>query len=566
MKIVSAVIVIIFGPILFAQDKELDSLRNELTRAHQDTFRIELLNTLAYKLHTSNPKEGINYARESISLAKRTHFEKGLARAYNSLGACFWNQSKLDSALKYYQASYLINDRLGIVRGTTGALGNMAIIYNHRGDYVNAINTYTKALGVMRKEGLDSYVAITSNNLGLVLDKIGDYPQALKHFNEAIEIGEPLGMSNLVGPAWINIGNIYKDTREPKLELQAKKRALKIGYDSNDQYTIALALNNLGNLYERRKEYDSALSHFEQALKINEKVGRKAGVASNLNNIGLVHRWLGEYKKSEQYLKKGLEIAEEIGDTKRITRINYQLGETIRVSKSCKEAIPFYLKGLEVAEMSGNYSLTEEINKALYVCFLRLGDYENALNYHEQYTIVKDSILSEENIKGLAKVQAQYEFKSQLQAKNAEIQLLETREQLIRLRLFLFGGIVLLFIMIGFFVARSRVRSKAVQAQKLKEIGEFKQAMTGMVAHDLKNPLSVILNGDTVALSKEMAGRMLVLVNNMLDVQKFESAEVRLNVQVVEVSVLVDDVLKEIHPLLKRKNLSVGKCSRGQSL
>lgn len=106
-----------FNSLLNAQSEEIDSLENQLSITKQDTNRVLILNTLAYKLHTLNPEKGISYARESILLANDLKFDKGRAHAYNSLGAGYWNQGELDSALLYYTKSYQLNDSLGNSRG-----------------------------------------------------------------------------------------------------------------------------------------------------------------------------------------------------------------------------------------------------------------------------------------------------------------------------------------------------------------------------------------------------------------------------------------------------------------
>ncbi|MEM9303040.1 MAG: two-component regulator propeller domain-containing protein [Pseudomonadota bacterium] len=70
-----------------------------------------------------------------------------------------------------------------------------------------------------------------------------------------------------------------------------------------------------------------------------------------------------------------------------------------------------------------------------------------------------------------------------------------------------------------------------VANERLLELDEFKQDMTGMIVHDLKNPLNAILSGldHSVADSdrsvlRKSARQMLYLVMNILDVQKFETA------------------------------------------
>ena len=77
-------------------------------------------------------------------------------------------------------------------------------------------------------------------------------------------------------------------------------------------------------------------------------------------------------------------------------------------------------------------------------------------------------------------------------------------------------------------------QAQALQSanQRLLQLDEFKQDMTGMIVHDLKNPLNAILSGldgdvagGARSVLRKSARQMLYLVMNILDVQKFEQAQ-----------------------------------------
>jgi signal transduction histidine kinase/tetratricopeptide (TPR) repeat protein len=549
---------LMFTSLLYAQNEEIDSLENELSLAEPDTNRVLLLNTLAYKLHTYNPEKGISHARESIRLASSLEFDKGRAHAYNSLGAGYWNQGEFDSALLYYTKSYQLNDTLGNARGVTGALSNMAIIFDNRGDYSKSIEFYTRALEEMEKNGFDSYIAITSNNLGLILLKLGRHAEALDYFNRAIKIGEPLEMTNLVGPAWINIGKVYKETEEPQKQEEAINTALKIGRDTKSKYVTALAINNLGRFHDGNGDFEKALSCYKEALAINTEVGRKRSISSNLNNIGSTYRKLGLYDSAIQSIQKAQKIALEINHRRAVVTTYYQLGLTLREKEGCSAGLSSFIDGYSIAEEAGELVMFRDISKSLSECYFELKQFEKAYHYQNQFIMASDSLINEENIKELAMVEANYEFESQLAAKDNEIMLLEAHEQVSNLKLLLGLGTALIILIVGFFIARNKLKAKALQNEHFKAIGKFKEAMTGMIAHDLKNPLGIILSTESEKHStRQMARQMLNLVNNMLDVHKFESIEVVLSPAPVSLHSLLSDAVEQVRPLLSQKNMNV---------
>lgn len=86
----------------------------------------------------------------------------------------------------------------------------------------------------------------------------------------------------------------------------------------------------------------------------------------------------------------------------------------------------------------------------------------------------------------------------------------------------------------------------------------------GMIVHDLKNPLGVILHAvdspslaSRVAQVRQSARQMLTMVLNILDVQKFEDTRVVLDAQPVPLATLVAGAVEQVRFLIERKNLAL---------
>jgi len=96
------------------------------------------------------------------------------------------------------------------------------------------------------------------------------------------------------------------------------------------------------------------------------------------------------------------------------------------------------------------------------------------------------------------------------------------------------------------------------QYHKLKELDELKEAMTRMIVHDLRNPVSTIMLGldfidhiDAGGLDDEVrhalevirntAAEMKDLIGDMLDINRMESGNLLLDRQTVQVGSLVEE-------------------------
>jgi len=95
------------------------------------------------------------------------------------------------------------------------------------------------------------------------------------------------------------------------------------------------------------------------------------------------------------------------------------------------------------------------------------------------------------------------------------------------------------------------------QHNKLIELDNFKESMTGMIVHDLKNPLNAILNLTKDKSLSQMSKQMLNMVLNILDVQKFEDSKMILDKREFSISKISAQSVQEVSFLSQRKNIFI---------
>jgi signal transduction histidine kinase len=98
--------------------------------------------------------------------------------------------------------------------------------------------------------------------------------------------------------------------------------------------------------------------------------------------------------------------------------------------------------------------------------------------------------------------------------------------------------------------------------QQLKELDTFKGKMVGMIAHDLKTPLQAIIGFTQDAHQHphanaihQAAQRMLLLILNMLDVQKLTQAKITLNKSCQCLPSLGKDAIAQVEWFAQAKNI-----------
>lgn len=95
------------------------------------------------------------------------------------------------------------------------------------------------------------------------------------------------------------------------------------------------------------------------------------------------------------------------------------------------------------------------------------------------------------------------------------------------------------------------------QYEHLEKLDQFKESLTHTLVHDLKNPLNQIMLKTTNPLVKLSARKMLQLIMNMLDVERYEHAGFELNKDVHCLGSILDEVKKGQEISMNEKNLEL---------
>ena len=91
----------------------------------------------------------------------------------------------------------------------------------------------------------------------------------------------------------------------------------------------------------------------------------------------------------------------------------------------------------------------------------------------------------------------------------------------------------------------------------LIDLTKFKKNMTDTIVHDLKNPLNIILNKTSDKQIINSAKRMLNLVLNILDVERYEKTELVLNKETFCLTSILRNIIFDLEIVCAQKNLSI---------
>lgn len=308
-------------------------------------------------------------------LAKQPQFniqaKKHIANAYNNIGLFYDLNAQGEKALSYYKMQLPILQEIKNLKGLAVCLFNTAAIYKSFGQIDLSLETYHKSL---------SYFEIT-------LDKDG-----LAH-------------------CYMNIGRLYKSQKEFDKALEFYQKSLKYSSEAKDTSSIAYCLNDLGIINILLKDYNKALDYFKKSFELSMKINDNVGSGAALDHIAEVY---SKNNKHELALKTRLEAFDLLklsGDKILISKSLSNIGIDYLNLKDYKMAESYSKKSFELASAISYPELLAGTSKSLYNIYKAQAKYKEALEMHEIYKQMNDSIVNSETQKNTIRKQMNYDFK-----------------------------------------------------------------------------------------------------------------------------------------------------------
>lgn len=221
--------------------------------------------------------ESLPHDQRDYQAELRLHFQLG--NLLLLLGA-------YEMAMKHYERSLHLSERLGDRAVLANALLNIGNIQYFRGEYGAALEQYKQSLAIFEEIGDPTGVASLLNQIGVIHQERGEYEAALDQYQQSLAIKEQLSNRAGVASSLHNIGIVHQNRGKIAEALEYHQRSLAIAEELGDRSGIASSLHQIGNLYYLRGEYAQALEQYQQSLMIREQLGDLIGVASSLGQIG----------------------------------------------------------------------------------------------------------------------------------------------------------------------------------------------------------------------------------------------------------------------------------------
>ena len=492
---------------VFGQDQGRIAEKKKILKTAKGLNRAKVLNQIAFEFRNSIPDSTIYYCQQSISIAESIKDRGMNAESYNFIGLAYAYKAMPKEAMRHYDQA------LEIASGVSDSI-QIAFSFNNRGrllfelaDLKGAYENFTKSQIIFEslnnKEGLSYIYRSLSDLYRSQHDNDNALAMALKARDLRKELGEPRGIISSLN----QLASIYQLTGDYTRAEVALREAEELASNREDEVSLAEIKLGLGQLYFNNGSLVNAKSEAFRADNIIKRLESPVLLSRTNLLLGKIFFKEKDYKQASLFLEPARKLAESYSQLEVLTESTFYLAQV------------YGLQGL-----SGKSSELEKI-------YIRLND---SLKNNELTSLVEKFNFQLE----IGKNQRENEVLKINEAKN---------EALIRFQNLLNAGATIAIIIIGIFSyflwksgrARKAANQKLeIQNKQLIDLNNEKDSLMGIVAHDLRTPLSNIKNiADIVPEMGELNPKQvkylgliqasshsgLDLISELLDVHSLES-------------------------------------------
>lgn len=252
----------------------------------KNTDSITYYNKLAnFNLNNKKYNQAVLYTQKSINFCEAHGKTENLANQTLKLGKIFYNQGKLEDALKNFHKTVSIYDTIKPTCFKALALYYIGVTNTAKGDYKTANIYYAKAQNILKELNITDHAEALSYQKALAQKKNNDLPLAAKTFRSITQKPNNPGIIKTKVDSYYQLGLIETQLKRNDSAIIYFDKALDYNEKSNDLPKKSKIVLAISQYYKQSKNYDMAYSFLDEHYQLENYLLKLKNAKVDLNEF-----------------------------------------------------------------------------------------------------------------------------------------------------------------------------------------------------------------------------------------------------------------------------------------
>ena len=493
----------------------------------QDTLRVMALQNIYIKaVFKSQMDQVIPYANEARKLSKKLDYKSGLCYYYIWKGRSLTNEKRHSDAVQYFDS-----------------------IYDLKPPYPKSYDYYCGFAEQMKGEIYE--------NQENYYTALGHLFLAIKHYKKSAELSHLnelhiLSVYRRIAQIYLNIESldnasyychlILKAIETESFSLRGEGADVLKGYKS-------MAELLLSDIYIKQKKYDAALTilkHFKKSAEFDPGYFNAYNYNQKIGEIFFIKK---NYDSAHFYFKDAHKVAMNFRHGKMLNTALYSLTQSSIKLGKLEDAKSYAEENMAMSQTENNLVIKLQALTGFSNYLNAIGNSKEAYNILSEAIILKDSLISETNLKQINTLNAIYQSE---QNKESISKLNVANQKKATFNNILIGSSAAL-LLISFLIFRNFKHKRNVQTLKISQLEKDKQLLTvdGMlrgqeeersrIAKDLHDGLGGLLSGTKLSFTN-MKENLVLTPENAI---QFDNSLSMLDSTIVDLRKVAQNLMPE---------------------
>ena len=281
----------------------------------------------------------------------------------------------------------------------------------YQAEWNNAAQYYQKAIDFFKNSNDTAHLAITYNNLGIVWLYQSLFNKSLEAITQSLECEKKLNNNVGIAQSYQNISMVYENQEKYDKAIEYNLLALEILKETDNEVDLAGAYNNQAVLCINMNNLKDAEIYYLKAMEIYKKLELTDKEAKVLCNIGNLLVRQEKYGEGGLLLERALALFRLNNDVMSEIHAYGMLADLYAKKNEYLQAIFLTETALKMAEETEARSLQLKSLYSLYFYYKKTEKWVDALHYYENYTELKDKLLTFDSSIGEDIIKIEFEHK-----------------------------------------------------------------------------------------------------------------------------------------------------------